>query len=328
MKKISFILLFVIAALGVQAQSRKHIGNFANYNSYFNPAFTGQDGSIIRSLYRNQWTGFEDAPRTLFLSGEIDLANLEAWHHGHLSRDPRENANVLAATNAVGVSLLHDTFGPYQESQVLLSYSSRIRLSRKLSLRAGAAANYNFTRLDAQKLTIDNETDPEYQDLLQNNNQLHRFDINVGISLVGDNFYVGYGLADATKGKLFAGDSYLNNAINRQHNVQAGYRIAVSESFGVVANSILRYGTKQEESLEGQLKGVFMNTFWAGMGYRQNSAYTFTAGARINQVKFAYLYEAATSNARSLGRSSNEITLTYNLIPALHKDLGRKITIW
>jgi len=328
MKKISFILLFVIAALGVQAQSRKHIGNFASYKPYFNPAFIGQDGSIIQSLYRNQWTGFEDAPRTLFLSAEIDLANLEAWRHGHLSMEPRENANVLAASNAIGVSLLHDTFGPYQESQVLLSYSSRIRLSRSLSLRAGAAFNYDFTRLDAQKITVDNETDPEYQDLLQNNNQMHRFDVNVGLSLVGNNFYVGYALADASKGKLFAGDSYLTNIVNRQHNVQAGYRAALSESFGLVANGILRYGSKQEESLEGQLKGVFMNSFWAGMGYRQNSAYTFTAGARLNQVQFAYLYEASTSNARSLGRSSNEITLSYNLIPALHKDLGRKITIW
>ena len=325
MKKFLLLAILAVSGWGVQAQSRKHIASFPQFQQYFNPAMTGMEGSQLKSFYRNQWTGFEDAPRTLFISGEFDVADLK-----RSSGQPQVAAPTLGAKNAIGLSLLHDTFGPYRENQLFLSYSSQVRLSEKLSLRAGAAVTYNNIFLDYMQLTLDQSNDPEFQDLMNSDNKkINKVDVNVGVTLLGDNYYVGYALQDAAEGKLTAKGDYLNNAFRRQHVVQAGYRQGLSEQFGLVVNGLYRYDARLKETVEGQLKGVFNNTFWAGAGYRSNLAYTLTAGVRLNQLKLGYTYESVAGDAGQMRNgNTNELVLTYQLTPRQYKDLGKKVVIW
>lgn len=77
MKKFILLAILVVSGWSVKAQSRKHIASFSQFGQYFNPAMTGLEGSQLKALYRDQWTGFQDAPRTLFVSGEFDLASMK-----------------------------------------------------------------------------------------------------------------------------------------------------------------------------------------------------------------------------------------------------------
>lgn len=205
-----------------------------------------------------------------------------------------------------------------------------MRLSEKLSLRAGAAVTYNNIYLDYMDLTMDQSNDPEFQDLMNSdNNKINKVDVNVGLTLTAENYYVGYALQDAAEGKLTSKGDYLNRAFPRQHIIQAGYRKALSEQFGVVVNGLYRYDAKLKETVEGQVKGVFNNMFWAGAGYRKDLAYTLTAGIRLNQVKLGYNYESVTGDARQMRNgSSNELVLTYQFNAGSAKDLGKKLVIW
>ncbi|MDQ4139896.1 MAG: type IX secretion system membrane protein PorP/SprF, partial [Bacteroidota bacterium] len=144
----------------------------------------------------------------------------------------------------------------------------------------------------------------------------------------GQNFYVGYALQDAAQGRLTSNKNYFTNTFPLQHNVQAGYRHGFSEQFGLTVNGLFRYDTKLKETIEGQVKGVFQNTFWTGAGYRYNQAYTFNAGFRLKQVQLNFYYESVTQEARRMNASSNEIALTYNLVPLQFKNLGKKMLVW
>lgn len=136
-------------------------------------------------------------------------------------------------------------------------------------------------------------------------------------------------MQDVTQGQLIStGDSYLEDTYARQHVVQAGYRRGLTEQLGVVANAVYRYDSYLGETVEGQLKGVFANTFWASAGYRKDLAYTLGAGARLSQFKVSYVYEAPVQDAAQVGRSTNELTLTYNLIPVKYPKYGKKVTMW
>ncbi|PSR55937.1 hypothetical protein AHMF7605_21740 [Adhaeribacter arboris] len=327
MKKFLIIVLVMASAWRVQAQNRKQIANFSLVPHYFNPALTGQDGSVLKSIYRNQWTGFENAPKTLFISAELDLADLTTWKDGN---KPDQGSNqYLGAKNAVGLSLLRDTFGPYRQTQLFLNYSSRVRLSEKLSLRAGAAITYDATSLDQTKLAVDVTNDPKYQNLFANDNtRVTKVDVNVGVMLMAEDYYIGYALQDAAKGKLSSGGNYLEDAFPTNHVVQAGYRKGISDQFGLIVNGIYRYDSKLRETIEGQLKGVINNSFWAGVGYRQDLAYSFTGGMRFNQVRIGYTYETTSGKASRINGGSNEIVLIYNLMPVNYKGLGKKITLW
>jgi len=330
MKKFSLIIVIVLAALGAQAQNRKYIGNFSLFQQYFNPALTGYEGSMVKTYYRDQWTGYQDAPRTLFISGELDLADLKSFGN-HRRTGARSAAAV--GKHAVGVSILHDTFGPFKESQFNANYSYNVALSENLNLRGGAALTYNLNSLDQTSLVFDDINDSQYQNLLQSpNNRVHKLGVNAGLVLSATDYYFGYAVQDLTKGALAGGDPYLDNTYTLQHVLQGGYRRGVTDAFGLVFNGLYRYDSKLKGTLEGQLKGVYDDTYWAGIGYRNNLALTFTAGMRFkNQFKIGYLREMPSGRGSGINVGSNELFLTYNLFPPAATSSFKKrkpLSIW
>ncbi|MBB6611547.1 PorP/SprF family type IX secretion system membrane protein [Pontibacter sp. Tf4] len=331
MKKIILTIALVASVLGASAQNRKHVANFSLFQQYFNPALTGYEGSMLKTYYRNQWTGFEGAPRTIFASAELDLADLGSWKKDdQLKSREEDNYNrQLGAKHAFGLAVLNDRFGPFTENQVHLSYSTRVRLSENLSLRWGSAITLSAQQLDGSKLTIDQEGDPEFEGLAGQKGNVNRVDLNMGLMLTAENYYLGYAMQDITKGKIMtSGDDYLQNNVPQHHIVQAGFRAPVTDQFGVVVNSIYRYDSKLEETLEGQVKGVYQNMLWLGVGYRKDQAFSVNAGLRLSQLKIGYVYETPTADARYINKATNEIMFTYNLIPVKYPKYSKKVTMW
>jgi type IX secretion system PorP/SprF family membrane protein len=316
MKKYAIILLLFVAALGAQGQNRKQVAQFSLFQQYFNPAMTGLEGTQIKTLYRDQFTGFTDAPQSAFISAEVNTADVSRPAAGeHLG--------------AFGFSLLRDTFGPFKETQLNLGYGSQVRLSQALSLRAGAALTYEVSRLDASQVTVDQLNDPEYLNLFgTDNNQTHKLDVNAGLTLTGQDFYVGYAIQNLAKGNLITGDDYYDNTYPWHHVMQGGYRRALSEDFGLVFNGIYRYDSKLEETLEGQLKGVWKNAFWAGAGYRKDQALSFSAGAQVNRFRVGYAREVATGKAQGINAGTNELMITYQLKSRNLDKVGQALSIW
>lgn len=331
MKKHIVTLVFVCSVLGLQAQNRKHVANFSLFQQYFNPALTGYEGSMVKTFHRNQWTGFEDAPKTIFVSGELDVADLAGWKNTDLVKTRHEDGynRQLGGRHAFGVVVLNDRFGPFTENQIHLSYGSRVRLTETMSLRMGGALTYSGQRLDGSRLTIDQENDPEFQDVLGRRSGVNKFDLNLGLMLTADAFYVGYAMQDVTNGKMMtSGDGHFTDMFPRTHVAQAGYRKAVTEQFGMVANGIYQYNSRLRETIEGQLKGVYQNTAWLGAGYRHNLAYNLTAGIRLNQLKIAYVYETPIRDAIYLNKATNEISLTYNLFQMKYPKFSNQVSMW
>ena len=99
MKKLlllSFAILLSVASFG---QSRKYMSQFSHLQGYFNPALTAYEGSMVKGLVRNQWAGWEGAPKSYFVSAELDFANL--------------GGSSDLGKNAIGVNLLNDEYGAF-----------------------------------------------------------------------------------------------------------------------------------------------------------------------------------------------------------------------
>ena len=139
MKKISILLLALLLSVGTFGQSRKYMAQFSHMQGYFNPALTAYEGTMVKGLVRNQWAGWEGAPKMNFISAELDLANL--------------GGSSDLGKNALGVNLLSDEYGAFTESDLILSYATRIQVSEKAGLRMGAGLNINSIRLDGTRLT-------------------------------------------------------------------------------------------------------------------------------------------------------------------------------
>ncbi|MGV3640517.1 MAG: PorP/SprF family type IX secretion system membrane protein [Adhaeribacter sp.] len=312
MKKYSFLFLIVIATvLGAQAQNRKQIAQFSLYQQYFNPALTGYEGSMVKTYFRDQWTGFEGAPRTFFISGELNMAHLR----GRMTPAQARALELAPVKNALGMIILRDHFGPFQETQFHLSYGSRVRITRTMSLRAGLAMAYQYNRLHPDKVRVEDVADPEYQQLFgAENNRTHKLDVNAGLMLTDKNFYFGYAIQDLAKGALAGGRQYYQTRYPLHHVVQGGYRKGLTKELGLVFNGIFRYDTVLKQSVEAQVKGVWDNTFWAGAGYRHGEAITLLTGVRIDQFRLGFAREMAVGKAEGINAGTNEVMLTYHFV--------------
>ena len=326
MKKYIFLTILACYSLCTSAQTRKYIGNFSQVRTYYNPSLTGQEGSQLKTLYRNQWTGFEDAPKTIFASAEFNLSDLKKGKGYQLNNG---SAYSTEPQHSLGLLLLRESFGPYSETQANLSYGSGVRLSEKLTLRWGGAVTYTLLALDGNKLTLDQENDPKYTRLLGQNNRGSKMDLNVGLTLEARNFYISYAMQDVTEGRMIkSGDEFMDEMYARRQVGLAGYRTALSDDLGLVLNTIYQHDKQTDATIEGQLKAVYQNMFWAGAGYRNNLAFTATAGIKLNKLQITYLYESPVADAATIDKPSNEITLGYQLWGKQSAATKKQLLFW
>lgn len=323
MRKILLAGISFFFSFAAMAQSRIDIAHYSFFQQYYNPALTGNQGSVVKAFYRNQWTGFEDAPITMFASGEVALPDLGSSRVGAKSRSSSGHGH------AMGLSVLKDSFGHYSETQVFLSYGSAIRLSQTLNLRWGSALSYKTNVLDGTRLNTADKSDPRYQNLLDQNNRKSRLDLNLGLALTSDNYYLAYALQDIAKDGFYrSGDEFLKESYSRKHIIQAGYRTGISGHFGVVVNGLYVSNDLERATLEGQLKGVYRNMIWAGAGYRNDLAYSLTAGVRLKQLQLGYAYESPTGEAQGIPNSTNEIVLSYHFSAFPGARKANQVLIW
>lgn len=230
--------------------------------------------------------------------------------------------------HAIGLSVLNDSFGPFLENQIFTNYRSSVNLTRKIQLHAGATLAIHTQRLDGSKLTSDEANDPSLSRYMYQTSKTSRFDFNIGMALSGENFYVGYAMQNL-KGKIgSATDDFFSSNGELQHIVQGGYRKSLNDKVGIGFNGIMRYDDQLKDTWEGQVKGIFYNTAWIGVGYRKSLAYSVHAGVRLKQLMMGYAYEVPTGIAQMIGSGTNEITLSYDFQKRVYPRITREMSIW
>ncbi len=313
MKRIILLFALLLEIISLPAQNRRYMSSYQSYPSYFNAAMTGFSGNTIHATYRSShWIGFEGAPKTYFISSDLTLKR-----HGF------------------GIAFLHDSFGPYRESELHVNYGYHINLSKKLKLRAGAAATLNTQRVDMSALEMNAQNDPAFQDFAQNFNNNIQVDFNIGMALTGNNFYVGYSLQNATQGALVSEEDYFNRAGYFHHVAQAGLRMAFSNRFGMVVNGLYRYDPTFLHTTEVQVKTVIRNAAWIGIGYRSETTCIGLIGFRVKQIQVGYAYELPGQRSTQANTGTSELILSYQfktpknkLNKQAKKPNPKSITIW
>ncbi len=292
-------------------QSRKYISQFTQFQSYYNPGLTGYEGSAVRGFVRNQWSGVEGAPKTKFLSLELDFGEL-----GGLE-DP-----ALMGKNAMSLNMLHDTYGAFRETELIAAYASRIRISDKHNVRLGAGVNYLSVRLDGNALTVEQSQDVAIGQYLGSFANMQIIDFNLGLALTHENYYISYGMHNVNGGRLSTGDNFMDsNPVSIM--VQTGYRHQFSESITGIGNFFYRKQNGFADNTEINLKALMLDTFWVGAGRRFNYANSLHFGYLVGNMRLGYVYEFPTTTSRQFLGNTHELMVMLKLFEP--KELSR---IW
>lgn len=309
---------FLFVEFVAEAQSRKNISSFSHFQSYFNPGLTGYEGSAVRGFVRNQWSGFEGAPQTVFFSTELDFGELAG------EVDP-----ALMGKNALSLNLLHDTYGAFRENELLLNYASRVRLTEMHNLRLGVGIIYQSIRLDGSALTTEEQNDPTLGQYYGTFSDMQLIDLNAGIALTHKNYYVSYALQRLNGGKVSKGDQFITGYPMEQF-VQAGFREALTPDFSVITNVFFRSRKDLPNVLELNIKALFRDKVWIGAGHRVDYASNLQFGFLTRRMKFGYVYEFPMGQSYLLPGTTHEFTVVLNLFRdnVKRKYAADEVLIW
>ncbi|WP_111672868.1 PorP/SprF family type IX secretion system membrane protein [Algoriphagus litoralis] len=316
-KKIGLVLI-VLFSLGtnLQAQTRKFVSQFSHFQGYFNPALTGYEGSVVRGFVRNQWGGIEGAPKTYFLSAELDFGELAG-----------ESDPGLLGKNALSVNLLQDNYGAFRENEVTVNYAARVRLTERHNLRLGTGVSYQSVRLDGNALTTEEASDPTIGQYLGTFSNLNVIDFNIGMALTHANYYISYGIHRVNGGNIQNGDEFMDGYPAEQM-IQAGFREALNENVAVVANGFFRSRKDLPDVLELNLKVLMMDRLWFGVGHRLDYATNAQVGFLVGKLRLGYVYEFPMANSYLLPGGIHEFSLALNLFRTNERRTKDEVLIW
>jgi type IX secretion system PorP/SprF family membrane protein len=264
-------------------------------NSFiFNPGSTGVKRLIdARINYRQQWTGYEGAPRT----ATIGL-----------------NSRFSKGKMGAGLSLFQDQTGPIKKLSFAGSYAYHIQFP-DCELSAGVSGNVIQSTLTGSKITLHNSQDPAIDQSLTNSTFSE--DMGFGVYLYNDRFHTGISVLQPLQSKA---EFYKNDTLKKglirdaiHLNVSLGYNYSQNPDYIWQSTLFSSYVNGAPLLLDYTLLLHYKEKFFGGVSIRLGDATAFHVGySFLTDFQVSYSYDFVISGLRAYNSGSHEITLVYS----------------
>lgn len=288
-KYIVIILLTGLFSNSLKAQSdiKLSVQNFQPL--VINPAYAGSyEGLAISAMHSSQWTGFEGAPKTQFLTANY--------------RFPNDKVGL-------GLSIYKDAIGPVDEYNVEGNYSYNIMLNYEWRLALGLKVGLNNFNIDYNKLHIENPG--EISGLDGDYSQMSPL-IGAGMYLYNENLFFGFSSPTFIKTKYM--DNTKTNISKRNIYLYSnvGYVFQFENEFNVTPIVQYRYTANAPGSLVLMANFDWKDSFFGGVNSDFDSSIGAFAGVRFLQsFKAAYSYESSLNDFSGYNGGSHTFLLSY-----------------
>jgi len=303
MKKIFVTLFALLAYTAIQAQSNELIGQyFLNMPSY-NPAFTGVDNFLnVSAGMRQQWTGFSGSPYNSFVNGY----GLVGSSHDSLGIKPK---------HGIGANIMMNGQGAYKQHEVALMYAYHVPVARKTYLSLGMSPTLYSERIQISKLTVEDDVnDATYQSLMNGADSYTNLQLNAGLALYSDRFYVSYSLRSAAKLSVSGNEEVFNRQTEKRHHIMAGYTFHINQRVDLITNSFLRIDRLRPALFEAGVRASMDRNKWLGISMRNDHTVVGTLGMLVkNKFSFGYAYEYKKFGIGSTAGGTHELVLGIQL---------------
>lgn len=261
------------------------------YNTVnINPAYAGsREAMSMFILHRTQWVGLDGAPVT----------NNASMH------TPIGESNF-----GIGMSFVNDRIGPTSENTISADLAYFIQITENYKLSVGLKGTANIFSLDVNKLNIQDQNDPQFQNL----NASFTPNIGAGLYLFSDKNYIGLSVPNMFETKHY-NDNEVAITRERMHFYLIGghvFDLSPSVQFKPAFLSKIVSGAPLQVDVTANF--LINEKFTIGAAYRWGSAVSGLAGFQISEKLFiGYGYDMETTNLSNYNSGSHEIFLRFEL---------------
>jgi type IX secretion system PorP/SprF family membrane protein len=294
MKKIILVAFISLFIRELNAQQQAHLTQYFDNYLYANPAYAGSSGMLnVSGIHREQWVGFEGAPRTSILGFNM----------------PLKYESV-----GIGANVIRDEIGPTSNTQLQLSASYRLKFNEKNYLSFGLNAGFGLMSSITSSLISTIENDPS-----KLTNQQNRFMPNMGAGLLykRERLFVGFSAPKLFQSSLDGTD---NNLEKRHFFTQIGGVINLDEAWKLRPSTQLIFISGAPINLDLSLTTIYQERFIFGAMYRLQSAFGIFVQYQINdKFRVSLASDFSTQAIRSYNYGTYELGLAYDLSLKFHK---------
>ena len=285
------LTLTLTLTLDASAQYDPYFSHYYDLQTQFNPAAAGKEAKLnIAGVYALTMAGFENAPQTAFISGDMPMQFGKTIH-------------------GFGVQLMSDKAGLFTDMRLSGQYALRMKLWKGW-LSGGIQLGLITEKFDGSgAVTPDDGTDPAITKSEINGNT---FDLGVGFLYRRANWYMGLAAQHVTSPTIKLGTTNERNIKPHLYaNGGADWQLR-NPSWKVSTTALVRY---ENTAWRGDITGRLIYShdklnLQGGFSYSPQNSVTVLAGGVFKGVMVGYSFEIYT-NGISARNGSHELFLGY-----------------
>lgn len=289
-KNIVSIALFLIFG-ALSAQQEGLLTNYRYHMNAYNPAYVSPVGeTAITSSFRQQWTGVEEAPRTMVVSF----------------------GTRLGEKMGLGVSVMNDKTFIESQTFIGIDYSYKLQLSEKSELYLGLKAGGNTYSVNTAGLeTYNIQSDPSISSISD-------FNPNIGAGILFKREALFLSLAMP---RMLSTDRAENSngtataTVAKPHlYATVGYDLPLGNNGNLMLkpSAMMRQVSGAPLSVDFNAMLSFNNDFELGASYRSDSAFAGLVNLSIQKrLTLGFAYEVSTRSELASAKNTNELFMRF-----------------
>ncbi len=282
------------------------------YNKFLlNPASAGSDGyTSINLIAREQWVGFDDAPKTHAITIESRILK-----NSFISKNTsiRRKRRLSSRSGRVGWGghLFNDKNGKFSRTGLEGTYSYHLDIA-DYKLSFGLSLLLFQCKLNTSELVF---SDSETDDLINGKKQsLFIPDASFGTYLTSRNLYAGISIMQIMQSSIkFSNESESEYKLRRQCNVLGGYIFNLNDQFDIEPSFLLKFTDISRPQLDLNMKVSYMNDISGGLSFRTGSSLIIFTGVTLTRYYIGYAFDYNFNSLMNHTFGSHEIMLAVKL---------------
>ena len=268
--------------------------SFSHYwamETAYNPGAAGKTDKINAvAAYNMSLVGFENNPRTMYLSGDMPFYALGGYH-------------------GVGLQMINDDIGAFSHKKFSAIYALKQRLLGGV-LSIGIQPTMLSESLKGSKLDFpEGGTDDAFS---SSDVDGSAFDLSMGLYYKRKNWYAGLSVQHVTAPTVEIGEGN-ELKLSQAYYLTGGCNIRLRNPFLTIQPSLMaRYdGVGYRADVTARMTYTFeKRVMYAGVGYSPTNSFTVYLGGKFHGIMLGYSYEVYT-NAVPVGNGSHELFVGY-----------------
>jgi len=298
--KLKYLIILLFLPIISFSQQLPHYSLYMMNDVIVNPSIlSAKTDNQLTLMFRDQWTGFEGAPKTQSISYN----------------------NVNHSKFGRGINIVNDITGPISALSATVSGSYIVPVKNKNVLTVGASVNILQYKIDNNQIILEDDgiTDPALQGGID---KTLAHSGNIGAFYYSDKYFIGASVLNILSSKLNVSNSGVANRLINHYYLNAGYSFDYRQDIEIIPSVMFKKVGASNLQMDLNVKTVFNETIWGGISYRTNDAIIAMIGMNFNEYSLGYSYDITTTKIKIPSYGSHGIVLSYKF-KAIEKDTDK-----